>query len=325
MTIVGKKNGEKVMMDVPGDGFDAFLAFLKSGAHYPIPSDGLGSHASSNPSDTNRPSSLGVVPIASTGAFSTEMRKKQNTKLGGAGGGGGRRLDTPSSPTRNKTKGDHGPAPPSPSPTAKTAKTTGTYELDRKRNGQQDVPESLLVKDEKGTTKSHGGGLLSRLVRRLRFNSHSSRKDATTAAEDEVYRRNDIVEVSSILSSISSNESRESASSTIFPYHPFVAENGHRCWSSPGMMSSSCSIREQCSVQYSATYDRSELEGNASTWAFSIVGGGEIDSIEGGTVFDGFIDVNDLLRNARNFDKQPAWIVDNERRKVERMCGAFEV
>jgi hypothetical protein len=310
MIIVGKKNGEKVTIDLPGDGFDAFLAFLKSGADHSIQPAG--------------PSSLGVVPIASTGAHSSEMRKKQRNKSGGGGGGGGHRRIVPPSSPKLKTNGYHGPAPPSPSPTAVTAKTTGTVEVDRRRNGRDAIFGGSQVKDnKKGRTKSlRGGGLLSRFARRLRPVSHPIRKEGTTtAAGDEVRRRNDVEEASSI----SSNESRESALSTMFPYHPLVAENGYGMWSSPGMMSSSCSVREQCSMQYSATYDRSEMGGDASTWAFSIVGGGEIESIEGNTVFDGYIDVNDLLRNARNFEKQPAWIAEDERRKMERMCGAFEV
>jgi hypothetical protein len=310
MIIVGKKNGETVTIDVPGDGFDAFLAFLKSGANHPFQPVG--------------PPSLAVVPIASTGApSSSEMRKKQRNKSGGCGRG---RLDPPPSPTPIKTKGNHGPAPPSPSPTAATAKTTGTVDADPKRNEWHNVPGDSHVKDNKKviSKRLRGGGLLRKLARRLRLFSHPSGKEATIIAardEVEVRRRNDLKEASSI----SSNESRESALSTIFPYHRYTAENEDGMWSSPGTTSSSCSVMEQCSVQYSATYDRSELGGDASTWAFSIVGGGEIESIEGNTVFDGYIDVNDLLRNARNFEKQPAWIAEDERRKMERMCGAFEV
>jgi len=71
-------------------------------------------------------------------------------------------------------------------------------------------------------------------------------------------------------------------------------------------------------MQYSATYDRSELDGNASTWAFSVVGGGELESVDGGTLLDGYIDVDDLLRNARNFNESSRFVQD-ERRRMERL------
>ncbi len=163
---------------------------------------------------------------------------------------------------------------------------------------------------------------MSRLARRFGLVS-LSRKNAAADVED----RRDEEEEASVLSSISSNGSRESALSTILPY-PFVAEaeyGKHR----PGLTSPSssmsrldrCSIRDQFSVQYSASYNRSELDGDASTWVFSVVGGGELESIEGGTVLDGYIDVDDLLRNVRKFDASDRLV---ENRMMERQAGRRE-
>ena len=298
----------------PGDGFDAFLDFLSTAA----------SAKPSRQLDSALPTSVMRTKWNKSGVVVVSHKPGPRSP----------------SPPAKKTHG-HGPAPPTPPPPAKktdghptpkindghepghshsppNAKTMRVVELDRKWNGRHDVLEGFQTKDKKGSNSR--GGLLSRLARRFGLVSHS-RKNATADVED----RRDDEEQASVLSSISSNKSRDSARSTILPY-PFVAETG--CGKHPpGMTSPSssmsrldrCYVRDQCSVQYSASYNRSELDGDASTWVFSVVGGGEI--VEGGTVLDGYIDVDDLLRNARKFDAS-VWSVED--RKVEQPGGRRE-
>ena len=197
-------------------------------------------------------------------------------------------------------------------------------------NGHHDVLEDIATKAKKGIRKNRGG-LLNRLVRRFGLVSHS-RKDATADVVEDRRDDDDEEQEASVLSSMSSNGSRESARSMILPY-PFVAEQagyygkkhpppGLKLPSSSSMSRlDRCSDMAQCSVQYSASYNRSEVDGDASTWVFSVVGGGEIESIHGDTVLDGYIDVNDLLRNARKFDASARFVVEDgkvEQRPVGR-------
>jgi len=283
----------------PGDDYDAFLDYLFDSPGRPDP---LVSQSAVKAAHDDIDSTLPV----------SDMRMKRNK----SGGGGGRRPRPPSPPpSPAKTAGGHGPGPPSPSP---TAKTTRVVNPDWERRGRHGVPMGFRADVKKGE-KYRGVGLFGRLARRFRLVSLSSGKHDIAEDDD---RRDDEDEVeASILSSISSNESRKSARSTILPY-PFVARTGSSSSSSSSSSSLShldrCSVREQCSMQYSATYDRSELDGNASTWAFSVVGGGELESVDGGTLLDGYIDVDDLLRNARNFNESSRFVQD-ERRRMERL------
>ena len=315
----------------PGDGFDAFLDFLRRPDRRTAVTA-----ASAKPS---RQHDSALLP-------SSAMRTNRNNSGGVVVVGHKPGPRSPSPPSKKTHGHGHGPAPPSPPPPAKnthghptpkindghgpghtpsppTAKTTRVVELDRKWNGHHDVLEGFATKDEKGNRKNRGG-LLSRLARRFGLVSHSRKKDAT--ADDVEDRRDDDEEQeASVLSSISSNGSRESARSTILPY-PFVAERAGYDNKHPpaGLKSPSSSmsrldrgsVRDQCSVQYSASYNRSEMDGDASTWVFSVVGGGEIESIHGDTVLDGYIDVNDLLRNARKFDASARFVVQDG--KVEQ-------
>ena len=342
--------GEKEMIRPPGVGFDAFLDFLgRPDRRLVIHSPPPGQHtavtaASAEPSrqhDSSLPSSSSAV-----------MRTKRNNKSGGGvvvvGHKPGPRSPTPR--PAKKTHGHGGPAPPSlPPPAKKThghptpkindghgsgghspspppaAKTTRVVELDRKLNGHHDVLEDIATKAKKGIRKNRGG-LLNRLVRRFGLVSHS-RKDATADVAEDRRDDDDEEQEASVLSSMSSNGSRESARSMILPY-PFVAEQagyygekhpppGLKLPSSSSMSRlDRCSDMAQCSVQYSASYNRSEVDGDASTWVFSVVGGGEIESIHGDTLLDGYIDVNDLLRNARKFDASARFIVEDG--KVEQ-------